>query len=108
MAQWVKNSLSVLETQKMQFWFLDWEDPLQEENGNTLQYSCLKIPRTEEPGGGGGVGYSPKCRKESDTTEKLSMQHLLNTVIKNITHMELEEWKELDWLISDIREVWNK
>lgn len=45
---------------------------------------------------------------KSDITEKLSMQHLLNAVIKNITHMELEEWKESDWLISDIREVWNK
>ena len=28
---------------------LDWEDPL--EKGNPLQYSCLGIPWTEEPGG---------------------------------------------------------
>ena len=26
------------------------EDPLEEENGNPFQYSCLKIPWTEEPG----------------------------------------------------------
>ena len=38
------------------------------ENGNPLQYSYLEIPRTEEPG-----RYSPWGRKESDTTERLSM-----------------------------------
>ena len=34
-----------------------------EGHGNPLQYSCLRIPRTEEPGG------SPWGHKESDTTE---------------------------------------
>ena len=32
-----------------------------ERNGNALQYSCLEIPLTEEPG-----GYSPWSCKESD------------------------------------------
>ena len=27
-----------------------WEDPLEKENGNPLQYSCLENPCTEEPG----------------------------------------------------------
>ena len=39
-------------------------------HGNLLQYSCQeKIPWTEEPGGLWG-------RRESDTTERLSLQEL--------------------------------
>ena len=34
-----------------------------EGNGNPLQYSCWRIPRTEEP------GYCPWGRRESDMTE---------------------------------------
>ena len=30
------------ETQEMQVSSLGWEDPLEEENGNPLHYSCLK------------------------------------------------------------------
>ena len=33
-------------------------------HGNTLQYSCWRIPWTEEP-----VGYSPQGCKELDITE---------------------------------------
>ena len=33
-------------------------------HSSPLQYSCWKIPWTEEPG-----GYSPQGRKEADTTE---------------------------------------
>ena len=35
--------------QKMQVQSLGWEDPLQEENGNPLQYSCLKNPTDITP-----------------------------------------------------------
>ena len=64
MAQWVNNSLSVLETQKMQFRSLDWEDPLKEENGNAFQYSCLKNHMDRGVWWRrGGAGYSPKCHK---------------------------------------------
>ena len=35
-----------------------------EGNGNPLQYSCWRIPWTEEPG-----GLQPRDRRESDTTE---------------------------------------
>ena len=35
-------------------------------HGNPLQYFCLEIPRTEEPG-----GYSPWGRKELDMIEQL-------------------------------------
>ena len=51
MAQQVKNLHAMQETQEMQVWNLGLEDPLEEKNGNQLQYSCLGIPRTEEPGG---------------------------------------------------------
>jgi len=37
---------------------------LGEGNGNLLQYSCLKIPWTEEL-----VGYTPQGSKDLDTTE---------------------------------------
>ena len=43
-AQWVKNPPAVQETQEMQAWSLGQEDLLKEENGNLLQYSCLKNP----------------------------------------------------------------
>ena len=32
------------ETQKTRIQSLGWEDPLEEENGNPLQYSCMKNP----------------------------------------------------------------
>ena len=44
MAQGVKNSPAVQETQKMQVRSLGPEDPLEEENGIPLQYSSLKNP----------------------------------------------------------------
>ena len=43
-AQQVKNTHSMKETLEMQVWSLGQEDPLEEENGNPLQYSCLKNP----------------------------------------------------------------
>ena len=52
MAQRVKNLPAKQETQVQS---LGWEDPLEEENGNPLQYSYLKNP-TEESGGQQSVG----------------------------------------------------
>ena len=46
-----------------------------EGNGNPLQYSCLKNPVDR----GTWLGYSPWCRKESDTSERLhSLMHALD------------------------------
>ena len=42
-------------------------------NGNPLQYSCLENPHGQRS----LVGYSPWGRKESDMTERLSMQSQL-------------------------------
>ena len=39
-----------------------------EENGNLLQYSCLKNPMEQRS----LVGYSPWSHKQSDMTERLS------------------------------------
>ena len=57
------------ETQETQVWSLRQEDPLEEENGNLLQYSCLKNPMDQRS----LVGYNPKGHKESDMTKQLSM-----------------------------------
>ena len=43
-AQWKKRSPAVQETQEMQVGSLGREDPLEEENGHQLQYSCLENP----------------------------------------------------------------
>ena len=47
---------------------LGWEDPLEKEMTTHTSILAWKIPWTEEP-----VGYSPWGRKESDMTERLSM-----------------------------------
>ena len=44
MAQRVKNLPAMQETQEMWVQPLGLEDALEEENGNPLQYSCLKNP----------------------------------------------------------------
>ena len=66
MAQLVKNLPTMSET-----WVhsLDWEDPL--EKGNTGEYCRLRTP-VFWPGEFHGL-YSPWGRKESDTTECLSL-----------------------------------
>ena len=47
----VKNSPAMQEMQEMQFWSLDWEDPLEEEMATHSSILAWKIPWTEEPGG---------------------------------------------------------
>ena len=49
MAQQVKNLPAVQGTQEMQLQSLGQEEPLGEENGNPLQYSCLKNPMNRGP-----------------------------------------------------------
>ena len=44
MVQQVKNHPAVQETQETQVQSLGQEDPLEEENGNPLRYSCLENP----------------------------------------------------------------
>ena len=60
----VKNPPAMQETQVKS---LGQEDPLEEENGNPLQYSYLKKPTDR--------GASPKGCKELDMTEQLSTYH---------------------------------
>ena len=51
-----------------------WEDPLEANNVNPLQYSCLESPVDREAWWS-LAGYSPWGPKESDVTEQLSTQH---------------------------------
>ena len=57
----VKNLPAMQETQIQS---LGWEDPLEKEMANPLQYSCLENPIDR----GSLEGYSPWGCKESGTT----------------------------------------
>ena len=50
---------------------LGWEDPLEKEMATHSSILAWRIPWTAEPHGQRSlVGYSPRGRKESDTTEQ--------------------------------------
>ena len=61
----VKNPPALQETQETLVQSLDQEDPLEKENGNSLQYSFLWNPMDKRS----LVGHSPKDHRESDTTK---------------------------------------
>ena len=64
-----------------------------EGNGNPLQYCCLEIPRTEEPGRLQSMG-----RKESDTTERLHFHlhyHQKDQIIGPYTVKEIRTTRDL-------------
>jgi len=63
-AQWYRVSLPRQETQVQS---LGWEDPLEGENGNPLQYSCLGNPM--DRGAWRATAYG--VAKELDMTEQL-------------------------------------
>ena len=67
-AQMVKRLPAVRET-----WVrsLGQEDPLEKEKATHSSILAWRIPWIEEP-----VGYSPRGRKESDTTERLHFTSL--------------------------------
>ena len=65
MPQQVKTLPAMQETQESWVQSLDEDDPLEEENSNPLQYSCL-----EKSGGQRSLaGCSPWGRKELNMTE---------------------------------------
>ena len=51
MAQWVKNTLAMQETQETWVQSLNQEDPLEEEMTTHSSILAWRIPWTEEPGG---------------------------------------------------------
>ena len=59
MTHQIKNLPAMQETRVQS---LGWEDALEEENGNPLQYSFLQNSHGQKS----LAGYSPKDRKESD------------------------------------------
>ena len=64
-AQLIKNLPEVQETRVRS---LGWEDPLEKEMATHSSILAWKIPWTEEPG-----GLNPWGRKESGTTERLTL-----------------------------------
>ena len=69
MAQTVKNLPAMWETQVRS---LGWEDPPDKEMATHASIPTWRIPWTEEPGG------LPWGRKESDTTEQLTLSLSIN------------------------------
>ena len=53
---------------------LGWKDPLEEKNGNPLQYSCLKNPTGRK-----AWWASPKSHEELDTTKRLRINTKVDT-----------------------------
>ena len=51
--------------------YLGWEEPLEKEMATHSSILAWRIPWMEEPG-----GYSPRGRKEWDTTERLHFTYL--------------------------------
>ena len=67
MAQWVKNPPATQKTPEMWVRFLGQQDPL----GEKRQPTPVFLPG-ESHGQRNLAGYSPKGRKESDTTKQLN------------------------------------
>ena len=56
-----------------------------EENGNPLQYFCLKKSH-----GQGNMGYSPWGHKESDTTEAIKHSCIISTTVGTSPSEEMD------------------
>ena len=65
MAQEIKNPPTTQETQETWVQYLGQGDPLEEENGNPLQYSCLKNAMDK----GAWWATVQRVTKELDATE---------------------------------------
>ena len=79
MAQWVEKLPIRQETQEMWVQSLDWEDPLEKENGNPFQHSCLKNPMDR------GVCWATVYGvAESDTSEQLMLSLSLSLYLSFI------------------------
>ena len=84
MAQQGKNLPAVQERQEMWVWSLGWKDPLEEENGNPLQYSCLKNPMDR------GAWWATVHGVTKDLTEQLSKQAKVLQVLLPIKKISLQ------------------
>ena len=110
MAQWVKNSLAMQDTQEMWVWSLGWaennmkgvpggsavkslsakqktqirslgwEDPLEEEMATHSSILAWKIPPTEEPGGLRSKG-SQRVRQDLATKQQNKMNCLEQSLV---------------------------
>ena len=80
MAQQLKNQPAMQETQETQVQSLGGEDPLEEENGNPLNYSCLENPTDR-----GAWQTTDHGVKELNTTEQL------NTTTQHTTYWSIHQ-----------------
>ena len=74
MAQQLKNQPAMQETQETQVQSLGGEDPLEEENGNPLQYSCLENPM------GRGAWWTTVERVAKSQTQLSNYAHIVRCV----------------------------
>ena len=72
MAQWMKNSPAMQKTQETWIRSLGQKYPLEEEMATYSSIFPQEIPWTQESG-----GLQPMGSQESDTTEQLSIAHIL-------------------------------
>ena len=80
----MKNLPVIQETMETWVRSLGWEDPLEEENGNPLQYF---LPE-QSHGQRSLVGYSPKGCEELDMTEQQStQQHILKNMLSRMQQL---------------------
>ena len=85
MAHQVKNPPAMQETKEMWIWSLGWEDPLEEDNVNPLQYSCLEKSHGQRT----HAGYSLKGHKELYMTEQVSTHtYIPYLFLLNITQIQ--------------------
>ena len=87
MAQTVKNLPAIQETQVQS---LGWEDPMETEMATHSTILAWKIPWTEEPG-----RLQSVSRKESDTTEQLTLSYFIPKSSWDswvVVYKELKSW----------------
>ena len=76
MVHWLRNLSALKETKEKLGLIPGSRRSSGEGNGSPLQYSCLKNPHAQRS----LEGYSPQGCRESDMTQRLSMQTLKNAV----------------------------
>ena len=75
--------------------FLGQEDPLEKGMATHSSVLAWRIPRTEEPGG----LHSPWGRKESDTTERLTlMKHCITIPKSKKSQISKPVWPQEGWI----------
>ena len=85
-----KESACMQESPEMRVQSLGWEDPLEKGIAIPLQYSCWRIPWTEEPGGLQSIGSQRVRHDDSDNmhTHKYNIALILRCFRVTMSHTE--------------------